>query len=321
MGACAAILSSEYAFRRAEDGEQPLLHSTAVSLTLTKGAAPKDVPLSTLSFTSKRDLLAEKRRSMASTSMNEFFVCSSYQWLLKAGSVPFVEAANMTTIRVLELGNVATIRLARWTTNYRKLFCAIKEIQKARIPDATTQQRLINERDALSKFTSPFIVQMFGTFQTDTSIFMMLQYIPGGGLSQLMVEQAELKPQEALFVATEVLLAIEHIHQNGMVFRNLLPESVMIDETGHIKLVGFHYVTTPPKSGMCNTICGLPAYHAPEQLNPQYLGGYSKCVDFWAFACLLFEMMCARPPFCSAAERNSGAINLLIQKHQVSGEL
>jgi serine/threonine protein kinase len=222
----------------------------------------------------------------------------------------------MVPIRVIGQGSVATIKLARWTTNFKKLFCAVKEITKADI-DPSKQKRMSYERNALLNFNSPFIIKLFGTFQNDNCINMILQYCPGGALSLRMAERSKLKPQEALFVAVEVLSAIEHIHEHGMIFRNLALENIMIDETGHIKLVGFHYVTTPPKSGMCMTICGLPAYHAPEQLNLRYLGGYSKCVDFWAFGCLVYELMSGRPPFCSAQEMNRAVIQDLQQQNDI----
>jgi protein kinase A len=276
----------------------------------------RDTIVSASGLSSKKDTDAEARRAMASTGMSEFLVSSTYPWLLKSGSIPYTEAANMVPIRVIGQGSIATIRLARWTTNFKRLFCAVKEIPKADI-NPPKQKRMVTERNVLLKFNSPFIIKLFGTFQNDHNISMLLQYCPGGGLSQLMTERSKLKPQEALFVAVEVLSALEHIHEKGMIYRNLAPENIVIDESGHIKLVGFHYITTPPKSGMCMTICGLPTYHAPEQLNLQYLGGYSKCIDFWAFGCLVYELISGRPPFCSAQETNSEVIYSLVQKYDI----
>lgn len=97
------------------------------------------------------------------------------------------------------------------------------------------------------------------------------------------------------FYACEVLLALEHFHKLGIIYRDLKLENVLLCEDGHIKLADY---------GMCkddmwyrsrtNTLCGTPESMAPEILLQE---GYGRSVDWWAYGVLIYQMTFSQSPF------------------------
>lgn len=121
---------------------------------------------------------------------------------------------------------------------------------------------------------------------------MILDYACGGELFTWLRKNKRFSEKTAKFFACEILLAIEYMHSKNVIFRDLKPENVLIDETGHVKLADFGFAKTVKDKTW--TMCGTPEYLAPEVI----LGtGHDKAVDYWAFGVLLYEMLAGYPPF------------------------
>lgn len=89
-----------------------------------------------------------------------------------------------------------------------------------------------------------------------------------------------------------MLLALSHLHQLGIIYRDLKPENILLDKFGHVKLIDFGF--SKKVHERTNTICGTPAYIAPEI----FIGeGYTKSVDYYALGILIYEMLVGLPPF------------------------
>lgn len=104
------------------------------------------------------------------------------------------------------------------------------------------------------------------------------------------------KEKEAKFFAAELVLALDYLHKNSFIYRDLKPENVLIDEEGHVKLTdfGLSKQLSNDKGQLTNTFCGTPQYLAPEIIIKK---GYDKMVDWWALGILLYEMMIGQPPY------------------------
>ena len=90
----------------------------------------------------------------------------------------------------------------------------------------------------------PFIVQMYESFQNDAKLFIVLEYCPGGNLSRILRKnktngKAMLSESEARHYICEVILAIEHLHKNNIIYRDLKPDNILISADGHVKLTDF----------------------------------------------------------------------------------
>lgn len=96
------------------------------------------------------------------------------------------------------------------------------------------------------------------------------------------------------FYVAEIALALGHLHKQNIIYRDLKPENVLMDEHGHICLTDFGMAKIVRKNELAMSFCGTPEYLSPEMV----LGvGHSKSCDWWALGILTFEMLFALPPF------------------------
>ena len=118
----------------------------------------------------------------------------------------------------------------------------------------------------------------------------------GGELFWHLQKEGRFDEKRAKFYIAELILAIQHLHQNDIVYRDLKPENILLDANGHIALCDFGLSKANlTKNDTTNTFCGTTEYLAPEVLLDE--SGYTKMVDFWSLGVLVFEMCCGWSPF------------------------
>ncbi|CAI4216343.1 unnamed protein product [Parascedosporium putredinis] len=111
-----------------------------------------------------------------------------------------------------------------------------------------------------------------------------------------ILKEGRFDEKRAKFYIAELILAIQHLHQNDIVYRDLKPENILLDANGHIALCDFGLSKANlTKNDTTNTFCGTTEYLAPEVLLDE--SGYTKMVDFWSLGVLVFEMCCGWSPF------------------------
>jgi len=173
---------------------------------------------------------------------------------------------------------------------------AMKILRKSHLVRRRQIERTKTERKVLSVLDHPFIMKMYYAFQTTEKLFLVLDYCPGGELFFHLSRYRRFQEPVSRFYAAELLLAIGHLHKNGIIYRDLKPENVLLDAYGHVKLGDFGLAKdgiTHPTRGAKST-CGTPEYMAPEVLNQ---GGHGFCVDYWGLGMILYEMMTGLPPW------------------------
>jgi hypothetical protein len=95
------------------------------------------------------------------------------------------------------------------------------------------------ERKILEKINYPFISQLIYAFQNKEKLYMITEYMPGGEMFYHLHKEEYFKESKAKFYICEIILAIEHLHKNNIIYRDLKPENILLDENGHIKLTDF----------------------------------------------------------------------------------
>uniref|UniRef100_A0A8I5MXR1 protein kinase C n=1 Tax=Papio anubis TaxID=9555 RepID=A0A8I5MXR1_PAPAN len=141
----------------------------------------------------------------------------------------------------------------------------------------------------------PFLVGLHSCFQTESRLFFVIEYVNGGDLMFHMQRQRKLPEEHARFYSAEISLALNYLHERGIIYRDLKLDNVLLDSEGHIKLTDYGMCKEGLRPGdTTSTFCGTPNYIAPEILRGE---DYGFSVDWWALGVLMFEMMAGRSPF------------------------
>ena len=140
-----------------------------------------------------------------------------------------------------------------------------------------------------------------GSYQDMGFVYLSMEFAAGGELFSLIYNsRVNFSNELAKFYTVEILSALEMMHSLGFIYRDLRPENVLLDSEGHVKIVDFGNAKRQGEGGVCHTLLGDAEYLAPEMLAGavgQQGAGYTNAVDFWALACLVFEMLSGRTPF------------------------
>ncbi|KAI9339035.1 kinase-like domain-containing protein [Obelidium mucronatum] len=217
--------------------------------------------------------------------------------------------------KVLGEGSYATVVKAVEKETGRAF--AIKILDQKFIIKEDKVKYVFIERDVLNRTNHPFIVKLFYTFQSPTSLYFTMELAENGDLLGLLRTRIFSK-EAAVFYTSEIISAIEYLHSCGILHRDLKPENVLITAENHIKLCDFgsakvlstgqqHQLqpqiqsptssdsntdSSPPKQK--NSFVGTAEYCSPELLNDRHA---SSASDIWAIGCILFYFHANRPPF------------------------
>ena len=156
----------------------------------------------------------------------------------------------------------------------------------------------------MEKFDHPFIMGLEYAFQDSQRLYLIMEFVNGGELFyHLRQSKGGFQEDRARFYAAEIVSALEYLHKSGVVYRDLKPENVLVDNEGHIRLTDFGL----SKAGLernndrTESFCGTPEYLAPEIIrDKQY--GYS--VDWYSFGLVLYEMLTGVNPFKTGQEKS-----------------
>ena len=170
---------------------------------------------------------------------------------------------------------------------------AIKSVRKQLLVENNRCDVVITERNILVKIRHPFLIKLHFSFQSPSKVYFGLEYCPGGDMFHRMNMENGLPIEQVRLYVAEIALALDYLHQMGVVYRDIKPENILIDEDGHVKLVDFG-LSKYLQGSTATTICGTPEYIPPEMIL-KYKYGYS--VDWWSLGVLMYEMIGQVNPF------------------------
>jgi len=209
-----------------------------------------------------------------------------------------VEVAGPTSFRMqMILGKGSFGEVYRVLHKKTGQVFAMKVLRKSKIMGRNLVRYAMTERNLLSYIRHPFIVRLHYAFQTSSCLVLVLQYCSGGSLSSLISREGFLPEAVAKLYLAEIYLAIEHLHDRQVVYRDLKPENVVLDDDRHALLTDFG-LSKEGVEGLQGTrsFCGSVAYLAPEILARK---GHGPPVDLYGLGVLFYESLAGHPPFYS----------------------
>ena len=173
---------------------------------------------------------------------------------------------------------------------------AMKCIKKGDVIRTNGVKSLELEKDILLQIDHPFVVSMKYIFQNSVHVFFVLDYVQGGDLFRHMVTHRRFDEEMVRFMVAQVALALEHMHNMGIIYRDLKPENILFNSDGYLKVADFGLSRKFEAGEVYKTNVGTPSYMAPEMLRKS---GHNHTVDIWCLGTLMFELLIGIPPFYS----------------------
>ncbi|CAL1598132.1 unnamed protein product [Knipowitschia caucasica] len=197
---------------------------------------------------------------------------------------------ELETVATVGTGTFGRVFLVR--DKHSRSFFALKQMKIPDVIRLKQETHVHNEKEVLSEVTHPFLIRLFWTHHDERFLYMLLDYVPGGELFSYLRTRGRFSNSAGLFYTSEIVVAIDYLHQRDIVYRDLKPENILLDAEGHIRLTDFGFAKK--LSDRTWTLCGTPEYLAPEVIQSK---GHGRAVDWWALGILVFEMLAGYPPF------------------------
>ncbi|KAL4475194.1 hypothetical protein ABPG72_018851 [Tetrahymena utriculariae] len=203
-----------------------------------------------------------------------------------------VTLQSFELLNVIGEGKFGTVLLVK-KKDSGKLF-AMKIIKKSIIRKRQFAHRIIQEKDILAFCNNNFITKLHYSFQNQNNLFLILDYCSGGDLFNYISKKNTFSEKDAKFYAAQIVLMLEYLHSQNIVYRDLKPENILIEKNGYLKLGDFGYARQNMDSIEAKSVCGTPHYFPPEMITRE---GHGKPVDWWALGCVIYEMVFGATPY------------------------
>uniref|UniRef100_T1JMJ2 non-specific serine/threonine protein kinase n=1 Tax=Strigamia maritima TaxID=126957 RepID=T1JMJ2_STRMM len=212
------------------------------------------------------------------------------------------ESNHFELVKVLGQGSFGKVFLVRKNTSHDTgTLYAMKVLKKATLK-VRDRMRTKMERDILAEVTHPFIVKLHYAFQTEGKLYLILDFLRGGDLFTRLSKEVMFTEEDVKFYLAELALALDHLHNLGIIYRDLKPENILLDMDGHIKLTDFGLSKEALEEKKAYSFCGTVEYMAPEVINRR---GHTTAADWWSFGVLMFEMLTGTLPFQGANRKDT----------------
>ncbi|CAG9862363.1 unnamed protein product [Phyllotreta striolata] len=180
---------------------------------------------------------------------------------------------------------------------------ACKKLEKKRIKKRKGEAMVLIEKQILQRINSRFVVSLAYAYETKDALCLVLTIMNGGDLKfhiYNMGGDPGLDLTRARFYAAEVVCGLDHLHQQGIVYRDCKPENILLDDAGHVRISDLGLAVDIPEGESVRGRVGTVGYMAPEVIDNER---YTFSPDWFSFGCLLYEMIEGQAPFRARKEK------------------
>ncbi|XP_007951709.1 G protein-coupled receptor kinase 4 [Orycteropus afer afer] len=202
--------------------------------------------------------------------------------------------------RVLGKGGFGEVCACQVRATGRMYAC--KKLEKKRIKKRKGEVMALNEKRILEKVHSRFVVSLSYTYETRDTLCLVLTMMSGGDLKFHIYNLGNpgFNEPRAVFYAAELCCGLEDLQRERIVYRDLKPDNILLDDHGHIRISDLGLAVEIPEGGTVRGRVGTVGYMAPEVINNE---NYTFSPDWWGLGCLIYEMIQGHSPFRKFKEK------------------
>lgn len=235
-------------------------------------------------------------------------------------------------------GSFGEIFLVKDIKNGR--FLAVKRILKHKVFTEGNELLVMSENHLMQSLRSEYLVPLRCSFSDEKFLYLAMDFVPGGDLYRLIGKKKKFKEEEAKFYLAELVMALNDLHNEGVVHRDLKPDNILIDSNGHIKLTDFGLskrivgnntvksysskrseessstnlskLKLSPRRAELLSEVGTANYVSPEMANRE---GHSFAADIWSLGIIAYQMLCGRLPFYNKDKKETLKMIANFERH------
>lgn len=208
-----------------------------------------------------------------------------------------------TIVRRIGSGGMANVYSGRHAQLERPLVLKVLHAHLARDPEMRVRFR--REAEAACQLVHPHICTILDYGEVDATIFLVMPFLAGGSLADVLVRDRIVPPAAAATTAAQVATALDYAHRHGVIHRDIKPDNILFDDDRHAIITDFGIATARFHGRLTGTgrAMGTPHYMSPEQAMGKMVDGRS---DLYAVGVMLYEMLLGFPPFDGADSYSVG---------------
>lgn len=211
-----------------------------------------------------------------------------------------VTKSTFRQYRVLGKGGFGEVCACQVRSSGKMYAC--KRLEKKRVKKRKGESMALNEKQLLESVNSNFVVSLGYAYETKDALNLVLTIMNGGDLKFHIHNMGEpgVGITRAIFYAAEITCGLHDLHKERIVYRDMKPENILLDDDGHIRISDLGLAMRIPLNEKIKGRVGTVGYMAPEVVRNER---YSMSPDWWGLGCIIYEMISGRPPFRNRKEK------------------
>ena len=193
-------------------------------------------------------------------------------------TVKEVKLEDFKILKVIGRGSFGKVCLVEYLPTNE--IYAMKSLKKDVLIEQEQVENTLLEKEILQTIDYPLLCGLVFCFQTEERIYFIMPFLAGGELFQHLKKSRFFNEEKVRFYGAQIALALDYLHNKGIIYRDLKPENILLDEKGYLKLTDFGMAIKVKDNEKALSFCGTPDYLAPEIIAME---GADKMADWWSF--------------------------------------